>query len=122
MPAGRVAMRRVREGLRLGVAGISKHEIARRTGLASAPAREMSPCTLRSGGRCMDDRGAPTGLYPGGPWTRGPANGSAGPPAARGGHGAARGLTVPDSATPAVIKACRYEPAVNRTYPQRAAH
>ncbi len=36
MPAGRVAMRRVREVLRLGFGGISKHEIARRTGLAAS--------------------------------------------------------------------------------------
>ena len=34
MPAGRVSMRHVREILRLDFAGISKHEIARRTGLA----------------------------------------------------------------------------------------
>lgn len=40
MPAGRVAMRRVREVLRLGFAGISKHEIARRTGLAPSTVRE----------------------------------------------------------------------------------
>src|ERR1700694_2732105 len=40
MPAGRVAMRRVREVLRLGFAGISKHEIARRTGLAASTVRE----------------------------------------------------------------------------------
>ena len=40
MPAGRVAMRQVREVLRLGLAGISKHEIARRTGLAASTVRE----------------------------------------------------------------------------------
>src|SRR6266446_4159774 len=40
MPAGRVAMRRVREVLRLGFGGISKHEIARRTGLAASTVRE----------------------------------------------------------------------------------
>src|SRR5271167_1015401 len=40
MPAGRVAMRHVREVLRLGLAGISKHEIARRTGLAASTVRE----------------------------------------------------------------------------------
>ena len=40
MPAGRVAMRRVREVLRLGFAGISKHEIARRSGLAASTVRE----------------------------------------------------------------------------------
>jgi transposase len=40
MPAGRVTMRRVREVLRLGFAGISKHEIARRTGLAASTVRE----------------------------------------------------------------------------------
>ena len=34
MPAGRVSMRHVREVLRLGSAGVSKHEIARRMGLA----------------------------------------------------------------------------------------
>ena len=33
-------MRRVREVLRLGFAGISKHEIARRTGLAASTVRE----------------------------------------------------------------------------------
>ena len=40
MPAGRVSMRQVREVLRLGFAGISKHEIARRTGLAPSTVRE----------------------------------------------------------------------------------
>ena len=40
MPAGRVSMRHVREILRLGCAGISKHEIARRTGLAPSTVRE----------------------------------------------------------------------------------
>ena len=40
MPAGRVAMRHVREVLRLGLAGISKHEIARRSGLAASTVRE----------------------------------------------------------------------------------
>src|SRR5229473_1714814 len=40
MPAGRVAMHRVREVLRLGFGGISKHEIARRTGLAASTVRE----------------------------------------------------------------------------------
>ena len=40
MPAGRVSMRHVREILRLGFAGISKHEIARRTGLAPSTVRE----------------------------------------------------------------------------------
>ncbi len=40
MPAGRVAMRHVREVLRLGFSGISKHEIARRTGLAPSTVRE----------------------------------------------------------------------------------
>jgi len=40
MPAGRVSMRHVREILRLGDAGISKHEIARRTGLAASTVRE----------------------------------------------------------------------------------
>jgi hypothetical protein len=38
MPAGRVSMRRVREVLRLGSAGVSKHEIARRMGLAPSTA------------------------------------------------------------------------------------
>ncbi len=40
MPAGRVSMRHVREILRLDFAGISKHEIARRTGLAPSTVRE----------------------------------------------------------------------------------
>ena len=40
MPAGRVSMRHVREVVRLGFAGISKHEIARRTGLAPSTVRE----------------------------------------------------------------------------------
>ena len=40
MPAGRVSMRHVREILRLCSAGLSKHEIARRTGLASSTVRE----------------------------------------------------------------------------------
>jgi transposase len=40
MPAGRVSMRNMREILRLGSAGISKHEIARRTGLAPSTVRE----------------------------------------------------------------------------------
>jgi transposase len=40
MPAGRVSMRYMREILRLGSAGISKHEIARRTGLAPSTVRE----------------------------------------------------------------------------------
>ena len=40
MPAGRVSMRHVREVLRLGFAGISKHEIARRMGLATSTVRE----------------------------------------------------------------------------------
>ncbi len=40
MPAGRVCMRHVREVLRLGSAGISKHEIARRMGLAPSTVRE----------------------------------------------------------------------------------
>jgi transposase len=40
MPAGRVSMRQVREIVRLGFAGVSKHEIARRTGLAPSTVRE----------------------------------------------------------------------------------
>ncbi len=40
MPAGRVAMRHVREVLRLGWAGVTRHEIARRTGLAPSTVRE----------------------------------------------------------------------------------
>lgn len=40
MPAGRVSMRHVREILRLGCSGISKHEIARRMGLAASTVRE----------------------------------------------------------------------------------
>src|SRR5260221_281570 len=40
MQAGRVAMRRVREFLLLGSAGISKHAIARRRGLAESGGRE----------------------------------------------------------------------------------
>ena len=40
MPAGRVAMRHVREVLRLGSGGVSKHEIARRMGLAPSTVRE----------------------------------------------------------------------------------
>jgi transposase len=40
MPAGRVSMRQVREILGLGFAGISRHEIARRTGLAPSTVRE----------------------------------------------------------------------------------
>ena len=39
MPAGRVSMRYVREVLRLGSAGLSKHEIARRMGLAPSTVR-----------------------------------------------------------------------------------
>ena len=40
MPAERVAMRRVREVLSLRFGGISKHEIARHTGLATSTVRE----------------------------------------------------------------------------------
>jgi transposase len=40
MPAGRVSMRHVREVVRLEVSGLSKHEIARRTGLAPSTVRE----------------------------------------------------------------------------------
>ena len=40
MPAGRVSMRHVREILRLGCSGISKHEIGRRMGLAASTVRE----------------------------------------------------------------------------------
>ena len=40
MPEGRVSMRHVREVLRLGSAGVSKHEIARRMGLAPSTVRE----------------------------------------------------------------------------------
>ena len=40
MPAGRVSMRHVREILRLDFAGTSRHEIARRTGLAASTVRE----------------------------------------------------------------------------------
>ena len=39
MPAERVAMRVVREVLRLTFAGVSKREVARRTGLASSTVR-----------------------------------------------------------------------------------
>ncbi len=39
MPAGRVCMRQVREILRLGWAGISNHQIARRTGVVPATVR-----------------------------------------------------------------------------------
>jgi transposase len=39
MPAGRASMRHVREVLRLGSAGVSKHEIARRMGLAPSTVR-----------------------------------------------------------------------------------
>jgi hypothetical protein len=40
MPSGRVSMRQVREVLRLGFAGICKHEIARQTGGAIDSARD----------------------------------------------------------------------------------
>ena len=42
MPAGRVSMRQVREILRLCSVGVSKHEIARRTGLAPSTIRETA--------------------------------------------------------------------------------
>jgi len=40
MPAGRVCMRHVREIVRLGCAGVSKHQIARRTGVVPSTVRE----------------------------------------------------------------------------------
>lgn len=40
MPAGRVSMRRVREVVRLGFSGVSRHEIARRTGIAPSTVRQ----------------------------------------------------------------------------------
>jgi transposase len=40
MPAGRVCMRHVREILRLECAGISRHQIARRTGVVPSTVRE----------------------------------------------------------------------------------
>ena len=40
MPAGRVCMRQVREIVRLGSAGVSKHQIARRTGVVPSTVRE----------------------------------------------------------------------------------
>jgi transposase len=40
MPAGRVCMRHVREIVRLGSAGVSKHQIARRTGVVPSTVRE----------------------------------------------------------------------------------
>ena len=40
MPAGRVCMRQVREIVRLGCAGVSKHQIARRTGVVPSTVRE----------------------------------------------------------------------------------
>jgi transposase len=39
MPAGRISMRQVREVLRLDYAGVSKHGIARRMGLAPSTVR-----------------------------------------------------------------------------------
>jgi hypothetical protein len=44
MPAERVVMRVVREVLRLTFAGISKREVARRTGLASSAHPVLRPC------------------------------------------------------------------------------
>ena len=54
MPAGRVSMRHVREILRLVSAGISKHEIARRMGLAPSTVRETLKRFEAAGwpGRC----------------------------------------------------------------------
>ena len=51
MPAERVAMRVVREVLRLTFAGVSsKREVARRTGLASSTVRaQIAPVSSRSG-------------------------------------------------------------------------
>jgi len=40
MPAGRVCLRQVREIVRLGCAGVSKHRIARRTGVAPSTVGE----------------------------------------------------------------------------------
>ena len=40
MPAGRVCMRHVREIVRLGYAGVSKHQISRRTGVVPSTVRE----------------------------------------------------------------------------------
>ena len=40
MPAGRVCMRQVREIVRLGYAGVSKHQIALRTGVVPSTVRE----------------------------------------------------------------------------------
>ena len=40
MPAGRVCMRQVREIVRLGYTGVSKHQISRRTGVVPSTVRE----------------------------------------------------------------------------------
>ena len=49
MPAERVAMRLVREVLRLRYAGVSKREVARRTGMAASTVRATIARFSRSG-------------------------------------------------------------------------
>src|SRR5258708_17164051 len=154
MPAGRVAMRRVREVLRLGFAGISKHEIARRSGLAASTVREtmarfkasgldwplpdsVTDSELEAAAPVVIDRltgeirdawifvavlGASNFTYAEATWTQGLADWIGAHTRALAAIDGVPRLIVPDDAKTAVSKAFLYEPAVNRTYTEMAAH
>src|SRR5260221_1085245 len=66
--------------------------------------------------------GASNFTYAEAPWTQGLADWIGAHPRALEAIGGVPRLIVPDNAKTAVIKACLYEPAVNRTYTEMAAH
>ena len=120
MPAERTTMRQVREILRLKfVGGVPSREIARRVGVAASTVRVTIKRFQAAGRRAGRLQLPPMRRRPG---TQGLSDWIGAHTRAFAAIGAVPRLLVPDNAKVAVIKACLYEPQVNRTYAEMAAH
>src|SRR5260370_927301 len=145
MPTERLAMRHVRDVIRLKSAGMSTRAHARRLGAAPA----AGPVSLRrfadagprrascDGAPVVIDRrsgerraaqifvavlGASSFTYAQATWTQGLADWISGHVGAFEATGGVPALLVPDNTKVAVIKACLYDPQINRSYADMAAH
>src|SRR5207248_3739 len=138
MPAERTTMRQVREVLRLTTVGVGLNEIARRVGVAPSTVRLTLKRLARAGlswplpGEMTDSAletalfaavlGASNFTYAEASWTQALADWIGAHTRAFAALGGVPKLLVPDNTKVAVIKACLYEPQVNRTYAEMAAH
>src|SRR5271169_5966322 len=114
MPAERIAMRQVRDVLRLKAAGVSGNEIARRVGVA--------PSTVRLTLKRLASAGLGWPLPTEASWAQELADWIGAHSRTFEAIGGVPKLLVPDNTKVAVIKACLHEPQVNRTYADLAAH